>query len=218
LVTSRLFIPPSRGGDGTGHRIGSPDIASSASISTQPLGEILVHGDSRAKTCFRSSFGGQAFENCVRLQRPDSRHFAFATLQNSRGVCTLLFDGSAMDGEVCAPLVKKLAELPAFSFDVLRSGDVRSPEELAEILVQELDDRSRDILIRRYGLRGHVSETLEQIAEGYDVTRERIRQLESKALKKIALKGAKLTLRESLLGHGSEIWKSLVGEKLPEAF
>lgn len=188
-----------------------------ASIRTQPLGEILVRWGQSCQDLLQIKNFGRTSLRELRQICSDLIHDHFAVCDlaepESRGVCTLLFDGSAMDGEVCAPLVKKLAELPAFRFDVLRSGDVQSPEELAEILVQELDDRSRNILIRRYGLRGHVSETLEQIAEGYDVTRERIRQLESKALKKIALKGAKLTLRESLLGHGAEIWKSLVGEK-----
>jgi len=187
-----------------------------APIRTQPLGQILLQWGQSCRDLLQiKNFGRTSLQELRQICNDLIHdHFAVSGLAEpeSRAVCAMLFGGSAMDSEDCALLMKKLAGLPAFSFDVLRSGDIRSPEELAETLIQDLDDRSRDILIRRYGLRGHVSETLEQIAEGYDVTRERIRQLESKALKKLALKGAKLTLHESLLGHGAEIWKTLVGE------
>ena len=42
-----------------------------------------------------------------------------------------------------------------------------------------------DILIRRYGLHGRERETLEKIGQVHNLTRERIRQIEAKALEKI---------------------------------
>ncbi len=50
-------------------------------------------------------------------------------------------------------------------------------------LVKTLDQRSAEILTKRYGLDGNDPLTLEEIGERYGVTRERIRQLQVKALK-----------------------------------
>ena len=43
----------------------------------------------------------------------------------------------------------------------------------------------REILILRYGIKNGYSETLEEISRRYGVTKERIRQLELKAMNKI---------------------------------
>jgi hypothetical protein len=54
---------------------------------------------------------------------------------------------------------------------------------LETYLSKFLPDRELDILKRRYGLTCGRKQTLQQISEGYHVTRERVRQLESKALR-----------------------------------
>jgi hypothetical protein len=53
--------------------------------------------------------------------------------------------------------------------------------------ITQFSEREKDVLRRRMGLSGLASgpETLQQIADDYDVTRERIRQLESKALRRL---------------------------------
>jgi len=52
-------------------------------------------------------------------------------------------------------------------------------------LFSELLDRERDILSRRFGLKGGKSETLEKIGGLHNLTRERVRQIESASIKKI---------------------------------
>jgi len=59
------------------------------------------------------------------------------------------------------------------------------PVEIVGILFRELPDREQDILRRRFGLHGKRSETLEQIGKTYNVTRERVRQIENAAIKHI---------------------------------
>ncbi|MCD6402558.1 sigma-70 family RNA polymerase sigma factor [bacterium] len=57
-------------------------------------------------------------------------------------------------------------------------------ERLNEILV-DLTPRERKILSLRFGLKDGVTHTLEQVGQVFGVTRERIRQIEAKALEKI---------------------------------
>ncbi len=48
-----------------------------------------------------------------------------------------------------------------------------------------LDEREREIIIRRFGIMGQQMETLDQIAAHFNLTSERIRQIESAALRKL---------------------------------
>ena len=54
-----------------------------------------------------------------------------------------------------------------------------------EAVLHELDERSEGVLRMRFGLDGTEPRTLDYIGEAYGVTRERIRQIEGKALKKL---------------------------------
>jgi RNA polymerase primary sigma factor len=48
-----------------------------------------------------------------------------------------------------------------------------------------LGERERLILEMRHGIHNHAPQTLEQIGQRFGVTRERIRQIEAKALRKL---------------------------------
>jgi len=48
-----------------------------------------------------------------------------------------------------------------------------------------LDPRAKQIIEMRFGLNGNPKKTLQQIGDIYGVCRERIRQIEKKALRKI---------------------------------
>jgi RNA polymerase primary sigma factor len=56
--------------------------------------------------------------------------------------------------------------------------------KLGEVLTS-LNDRERKILEQRYGLLDGFPRTLEEVGKQYNVTRERIRQIEAKALRKL---------------------------------
>ena len=56
---------------------------------------------------------------------------------------------------------------------------------IVESLFSELLDRERDILSRRFGLKGEKGETLEKIGRLHKLTRERVRQIEAASIKKI---------------------------------
>jgi RNA polymerase primary sigma factor len=70
-------------------------------------------------------------------------------------------------------------------------------EQLQSIL-GELGQREREVLEMRFGLKDGESHTLEEVGQAFDVTRERIRQIESKALRKLRHPGRSRKLRDFL--------------------
>lgn len=59
-------------------------------------------------------------------------------------------------------------------------------DKLIDLIFQRAkDSRSQDILKRRYGLGTGQKETLEEVGKSYGVTRERIRQIQEKTIKKM---------------------------------
>jgi RNA polymerase nonessential primary-like sigma factor len=56
--------------------------------------------------------------------------------------------------------------------------------ELEEALAR-LEPRLRELLERRFGLAGHSAQTLDEIGKSLGVTRERVRQLETRALREL---------------------------------
>jgi RNA polymerase primary sigma factor len=56
--------------------------------------------------------------------------------------------------------------------------------EALENALEDLNERERDIVRMRFGLEDGETHTLEEVGLSFGVTRERIRQIESKTLKK----------------------------------
>jgi RNA polymerase sigma factor (sigma-70 family) len=73
------------------------------------------------------------------------------------------------------------------------------PEELGRLLAV-LDEREREILRLRYGLDQGQPRTLEEVGERMHLTRERIRQIESRALCKLRHPSLDMGARELLFG------------------
>ena len=57
-------------------------------------------------------------------------------------------------------------------------------EQIQEVL-SELNDRERRVISLRFGIDDGNPRTLEEVGTIFDVTRERIRQIEAKALRKL---------------------------------
>lgn len=86
--------------------------------------------------------------------------------------------------------------------DIIADEDNDDPQMLLQNsdLVAKLDkilnylpDRQREVIARRFGLRGYERETLEEVGRNIHLTRERVRQIQFEAMKR---------LREMLLENG----------------
>ncbi|MFK7976527.1 MAG: RNA polymerase sigma factor RpoS [Halioglobus sp.] len=53
--------------------------------------------------------------------------------------------------------------------------------------LEELSDKQREVVSRRFGLRGYESSTLEEVGREIGLTRERVRQIQVEALKRLRL-------------------------------
>ena len=70
-------------------------------------------------------------------------------------------------------------------------------EQIADVL-STLSEREARVLELRFGLGDGISHTLEQVGQEFGVTRERIRQIEAKALKKLGQPSHSRKLRDFL--------------------
>ena len=65
---------------------------------------------------------------------------------------------------------------------LLQDSDIR--ESIADWL-DELSEKQREVLSRRFGLRGYESSTLEEVGREIGLTRERVRQIQVEALRRL---------------------------------
>jgi len=94
--------------------------------------------------------------------------------------------------------------------DTIEDGVMKSPEEVTtrlllkedlENVLNTLNPRERDVLRLRYGLDDGRVRTLEEIGNVFSVTRERIRQIEAKALRKLRQPSRNSVLSDYLQQH-----------------
>lgn len=88
--------------------------------------------------------------------------------------------GDTKDSEVTL-----LEAVPAKENVELEAENTFANDMLMKIMDECLSEREKDIIRKRFGFHDGAIWTLDQIAAGYGVTRERIRQIEAKALRKL---------------------------------
>jgi hypothetical protein len=92
--------------------------------------------------------------------------------------------------------------------------------KLVNSLLSDLDSKQRDILDGRYGLKDGNPKTLAELGEKYQITRERVRQIEAGALKQVRAASSKTGVKDFValvkshlknLG-GIRRWNLLIGD------
>jgi len=110
----------------------------------------------------------------------DPAHIAFVK-QAAAGVVSL--DARVRDDYDGAELVELIAGgEPSVEAQVMAAADKEAVREL----LKSLSDRERRVIELRHGLIDDRPHTLEEVGRTFDVTRERIRQIETEALKKLS--------------------------------
>ena len=94
-------------------------------------------------------------------------------------------DGESMYGDL-------IEDVNSDAPDEMSAQKSRS-KELAHALSQ-LNPRMRRVLALRFGLDGETPQTLEEVGAGLGITRERVRQLESRALRELRIAAPDLEL------------------------
>ena len=91
--------------------------------------------------------------------------------------------------------------------DFVQDSNALSPEENAiaemrnkqiSLAMKDLTDREQEVITMWFGLDGNQPHALEDVGLMFHVTRERIRQIEAKALRKLGAPGRKRMLRDFL--------------------
>jgi RNA polymerase primary sigma factor len=77
--------------------------------------------------------------------------------------------------------VLEQGSVPSAELELIRS----SFEEQVRAMVSQLDEKEREVIRLRFGLDGEEPRTLQEIGESLGLSRERIRQIESKAKEKL---------------------------------
>jgi RNA polymerase primary sigma factor len=107
---------------------------------------------------------------------PERVRELFELVEDPVSLETPVGDGESLYGDM---IEDTKSERP----DTTTAENLRSVE-LADAL-NVLNPRMRLVLARRFGLDGEIPQTLEQVGESLGITRERVRQLESRALREL---------------------------------
>ncbi|WP_428897800.1 RNA polymerase primary sigma factor [Parelusimicrobium proximum] len=113
------------------------------------------------------------------------------TIDAAKGIDSL---ASSFDGEDDMTLEDTIADDGSGNPDSMLEKSTAS-SDIAKAL-EELNERDRDILVMRHGLDGNEPKTLGEIAEMLNLSRERVRQIEERALGQIRKKAHRLGLVE----------------------
>lgn len=115
------------------------------------------------------------------------------SISSIRSIVNNLYEPLSLD----APTAVRMdtgAWMPVPFADVLLDNEAFGPEEAVEMLsgqmqlddlLHSLSEREEEVLRRRHGFDNSVPETLDQIGHSLGVTRERIRQIEKKAIESL---------------------------------
>lgn len=84
-----------------------------------------------------------------------------------------------------AEVATTLTALEQRAIDPVKLIESSERDQLLTEALEDLPKQEREVIIRRFGLNGGTAETLDSIAADYKLSRERINQIEARALQKL---------------------------------
>jgi len=82
-----------------------------------------------------------------------------------------------------SPIIQK--DSPRYKLTDLPIILMKASEDILRKILETIPDMEKDVIIKRHGLFDNEPQTLQQIADTYNLTRERIRQIQQKATRRI---------------------------------
>jgi len=108
-------------------------------------------------------------------------------IEDVRKMMNLVKDTSSLDDVIYADGERTIADsVPDEVNDdpmFLLAG--RNLDETLDICIEDLDLKQKAVIVRRFGMRGHEKMTLDEVGEQLGLTRERVRQIQINALRKL---------------------------------
>ena len=104
-------------------------------------------------------------------------------------------------GEISLSELAENEKEPVDTSSLERINNDLSQSEWQKVLSQALKiltPREMDVIILRYGLLDDRPLTLEEVGQKYSITRERVRQIEAKSLRKLNIKKIRRILEDSV--------------------
>ncbi len=151
--------------------------------------QIIVVNNCRKSKCGYTLAGIQHV-----LSSKFNKDYTLDDVRTLIGYADKLMKGSSLNEVICSEnseteLGELIADETSFEDDVI---DLLTGELIEEVIDNKLSDKECDVLRLRFGLGGCNEHALEEVGKKYGETRERIRQIEAKAIRKLSRKNNKL--------------------------
>jgi RNA polymerase nonessential primary-like sigma factor len=108
-------------------------------------------------------------------------------VEEIREILALAPDAISIDTPLMQDSQKTLVDIIADDNNIDPSSLVQQADLAVHMThwLEALNDREREVIMRRFGLQGHERGTLEEVGKAIGLTRERVRQLQLEGLKKL---------------------------------
>jgi len=108
-------------------------------------------------------------------------------VEDIQRVLSLAPDTTSIDAPVIADSHKTLVDVIADENNIDPADAIQQSDMEMNISqwLENLSERERAVIVRRFGLEGHERGTLEEVGKAVGLTRERVRQLQLDALSKL---------------------------------
>lgn len=183
----------------------------------RPLGELFLDWPQiRREMTRQKNLGRTSLEDLTKICSDLIVRFlqtAYVAEDASKAAADFLLNRTPISDELSADLISTLQGIANFKISDLAVSEIVPLDEMAERLLSGLKARPREVIERRYGIGRDQAETLEQIGADHNVTRERIRQIEKKALGALSVTAKLMPIEECLAAFGDKAWISLGGKK-----
>ena len=195
-------------------RQGSLEVA--GGISAGPVNEVDT-AEAKVGLIFQVTGNGEETENVLKILRENGKKATFFVteswgeswpelvtkiIQEGHELGLLSQEGKRWDrlsGREVRSLLEQAGEPVSYTHLPADSAAFSMLREELNTALESLTDRERQVVELRFGLRDGRARTLEEVGREFNVTRERIRQIEAKALRKLRHPSRSKRLKDFLI-------------------